>query len=282
VSRVAIITDSSSCLPLELYQKYGIGVVPVMLTIDGKGYRDLVDISPDEFWERLPTMKQHSTGATSPGEFLNAFEKASQDTDRIVCITIAKAMSAVHQSAIIARNLIKVGKPWLNIELIDSRTVVGALGFIVLEAARAARALKSLSEVTRIAQDMMGRVKWVVGFETNFTATTGRIPQSAYTGISGYFMPMAGQLDGTDKVEDLGNAANKDQCLQKIIEIVNENIRSDRTLNAIVHYTTSIEDGKRLLQMVQEQFTCGELYLNRYTAMLGASSGPAITMAFYT
>jgi len=282
VSKVAIVTDSSSCLPLEMYQNNEISVVPIMLTIDGKGYRDLVDISPDEFWEHFPTMKQRSTGATSPGEFLIAFEKASQATDRIVCITIAKAMSAVHQSAIIARNLIKADKPWLNIELIDSRTVVGALGFIVLETARAARAGKSLPEVIQVAQEMMERVKWVAGFETTFTAKSHRIPQSAFTGVSGYFMPMAGQLDGTDNVRDLGKAADKEQCLQKIVEIVSENIRPARPVNAIVHYTTNIEDGQRLLQMVREKFTCGELYLNRYTAMLGASSGPAITVAFYT
>ncbi len=265
-----------------MYQTYRIAIVPIMLTIDGKSYRDLVDISPDEFWERFPTMKQHSTGAASPGEFLNAFKKASEETDEIVCITIAKVMSAVHQSANIARDLIKAEKPQLNIELIDSRTVVGALGFVVLEAARAAQTGKSLPEIIHVARDMMERVKWVVGFETTFTARSHRVPQSAYTGQSGYFMPMAGQLDGTDKVKDLGKAANKEECLQKIIEIVSENIRPERPLNAIVHYTTSIEDGKKLLKMAQERFRCGELYLNRYTAMLGASSGPAITMAFYT
>jgi DegV family protein with EDD domain len=265
-----------------MYHTYGIGIVPINLTIDGKGYLDLVDISPDDFWDRFPTMKQHSTGAASPGEFVKAFENASKETDEIVCITIAKAMSAVHKSAIIARNIMKAEKPGLNIELIDSKTVVGALGFIVLEAARAARAGKNLKEITQIAQDMIGRVRWVVGFETTFTATTGRIPQSAFTGESDYFMPMAGQLDGTEKVKDIGKAANKELCLQKIIQTVGDNITPGKPLNAVIHYTTSIEEGRQLLQMVQENFNCGELYMARYTAMLGASSGPAIGMAFYT
>ena len=49
MSKVGIVTDSTNCLPPELIKKYGVRVVPVCMVINGKVYRDLIDISLAEF-----------------------------------------------------------------------------------------------------------------------------------------------------------------------------------------------------------------------------------------
>ena len=52
MSNVAIITDTISCLPEEKFEEYDIGVVPITMTINGRDYRDRVDITPDHLQQR--------------------------------------------------------------------------------------------------------------------------------------------------------------------------------------------------------------------------------------
>jgi len=58
VSKVAIVTDSTNCLPVELIKEYDIRVAPYHLIIDGKDYRDQIDITPTEFYRIFPKLKK--------------------------------------------------------------------------------------------------------------------------------------------------------------------------------------------------------------------------------
>ena len=161
MSKVAVVTDSVACLPPEIVKEYTIRVVPCLLTIDGKAYRDEVDISADDFWKRYHTMKQISTSGASPGGFLEAFKEVGKEAKDIICITISNALSISYKSAIQAREIIRAENPEVNIEVFDSKLVLGAQGYIVMEAARAAKAGKNAAEIGKIVQDMIGRAKWV-------------------------------------------------------------------------------------------------------------------------
>ena len=68
-------------------------------------------------------------------DFLSAFKELAKSTDNIVCIVLSKVLSATHDAAIQAKETLKSEHPKLNIEIVDSKHSVGALGFIVLEAA---------------------------------------------------------------------------------------------------------------------------------------------------
>ena len=50
MGKISILTDSLAGLPAELIKQYELKIIPGILTIDGKNYRDNVDITPDEFW----------------------------------------------------------------------------------------------------------------------------------------------------------------------------------------------------------------------------------------
>jgi len=165
--KVGIVTDSTNCLPAELIKKYDIRVVPCNLAIDGKAYLDQIDITPDEFWRLFKEAKElPTTGAISLGAFINTFTELGKSTDNVVCILLPKVLSAINEIAIHAAETVKAEHPDLNIEIVDSKTSGGALGFIVLEAARAAQAGKSLAEVTQVVQEMVPRVKLVIALDT--------------------------------------------------------------------------------------------------------------------
>ena len=75
-------------------------------------------------------------------------------------------LSATHEAAVQGAETIKSENPNINIEIVDSKTATGALGFVVLEAARAAKAGKSLADVVQVVQDMLSRVKFFMSPDT--------------------------------------------------------------------------------------------------------------------
>ncbi len=137
MKKVAIVTDSVCCLPPELVAKHSIRVVPLLISFRGMTHRDGVDISPTEVYrimrkdEDLPT-----TSIPSPGDFVKAYTELSQSTDSILCITLTSLQSKMYEAATVAKEMAAESLPGTRIEVLDSRAVAGALGFIVLEAAR--------------------------------------------------------------------------------------------------------------------------------------------------
>ncbi len=83
MGKVVIITDSTSCLPKELAEEYGIHVAPIEIIFEGRIYRDEVDITPAEVYAILPQLKRLPiTSPPTPGAYLKIFEKVAIDTLR--------------------------------------------------------------------------------------------------------------------------------------------------------------------------------------------------------
>jgi DegV family protein with EDD domain len=269
-------------LPEELTKEYDIRIVPIGLVINGTPYRDQVDITSNEFWKIFKDIKRFSTSTLGPGEFVSVFTQLAQSTDSIVCIVVSKALSAVHESAVQAKEIVRPEHPELNIEIVDSKTAAGAEGFIVLEAARSAQAGNSLAEVTRVARDMIPRVKFFTALETlKYLIKSGRAPKTAVIGELLQVKPIIGMVSGTGLVENLGRARGKRKAVARMVDMVKDYIDASKPLHFMVHYTDRIEDGDELRGMVTSQFNCTEVYLTPYTPVMGGSTGPVVSLSFY-
>ncbi len=284
MSKVGIVTDSTNCLPAELIKEYDIRVVPCNLAIDGKAYLDQVDITPDEFWRLFKEAKEMpTTGAVSPGAFISVFTELRKSTDNIVCILLPKVLSAINEIAVHAAETVKAEHPNLNIEIIDSKTSGGAMGFIVLEAARAAQAGKSLAEAVQVAQEMVPRVKLILTMDTlKYLIKIGRAPKTAYLGELLQVKPIVGMVNGTGFVDLLGRVRGKRKALLKLVDMVKEYIDTSKPVHIMVHYTDNIEVGEELKDMVTSRYNCAELYLTPYTPVMACATGPVMSLSFYS
>ena len=283
MSKVGIVTDTINCLPAEVIKEYDIRLVPVALSINGQPYRDQVDITSDEFWNIFPDMKEFTTGAPPMGDYLSVLKDLSKSTDSIMCVFVSKALSAINEAAVQAVEIFKSEQPDVNIEIVDSRTAAGAQGFIVLEAARAAQAGKSLAEVVQVAQDMIPRVKLVVTMETlKYLIKSGRAPKSAYIGELLQVKPLIGLVSNTGLVENLGRVNGKQKAMVKLVDLVNKYIDISKPVHLNVHYTNRIEDGEKLKDLVTSQLSCAEVYLTPYTPVMAGHTGPVVALSFYS
>ena len=282
MANVGIVTDSIACLPPEIIKEYDIRTIPVALNINGKPYRDGVDIEPEGFWKMFGEVKEFTTGAPALSEYTEIISDLAKTSDGIVGIFVSKALSAIGEAAVQAVDLMKKEDPDLNIEIVDSRTAAGAQGFLVEEAAKAAKEGKSVSEVVQIVQDNIPKAKFTTAMETlKYLIKSGRAPKTAYMGELFQVKPIIGMLNNTGEVENLGRARGWDKAQAKLLDIIAENIGSSQNVRFNVHYTNSIDEGEKLKQMVVDKFNPSDIYFTPYTPVMAGHTGPVMAVYFY-
>ena len=284
MSKVAVVTDSTSCIPLDLLKKYDIRVGLYHIIMEGMDYRDLIDITPAEFWSRFKTLKRLPTTAVlGPGEYIEIFNDLMKNTRDIVCVCISKALSGAYESSSRAKEIFQIDHPDVNIEIVDSKNSGGALGFAVLEAARAAEAGKNIKDVTQAALDMVPRVKLLIALDTlKYLIIGGRAPKIAFIGELLRLKPIIGLMGDSGLVDSLGNARGKARAMQKLVELVKEHADITGPLHVMVHYTDNIEDGKRLRDIVTSTYNCAEIHMTDFTPVMTTHTGPSLAISFYS
>ena len=177
---VAIVTDSTCDLAHDVAEAHGITVVPLNVHFGETVYLDQVDITTDEFMDKmssssaLPTTSQPSVGA-----FEAAFQKAAEEQGvaDIVCVTISSKLSGTFQSASIAgQNLAGT----INVEVVDSSSAASGLGFQALRAAELADTGMGAREIAEILRNEINRYQLIFFVETlEHLRRGGRIGKAA-------------------------------------------------------------------------------------------------------
>ena len=284
MAKVGIVTDTVNCLPDELIREYGIKEVSVVLVLDGKAHRDKVDISMDELFRRLPRLEQiPTTDAPPPGDFLDAFEALVADgCDAVVAVLVSKVLSATNQAAQVARSEFQELHPDFRIDIVDSKCGSGAEGFLVLEAARAAAAGKTADEVVAVVQAMLPKVTYLTMLNTmKYLIKGGRAPKLAVIGDVLNVKPIISNNKETGMVDNVGRERGKKKGMLKLVDLVSEMSDVSKPLHVMVHYTDSLADGEELQRLVSERYTCQELFLTPYAAVMSCHTGPVLSLSFY-
>ncbi len=282
---VAIVADSTCCLPPELIEEYGIHLVPLQIVYEGKSYRDGIDITPGEIYkimrkrENLPT-----TSNPLAGDFLSTFQKVSQESESILCITVTGLQSKTFEVASLCKQAAEESMPDTAIEVFDSRAVAGAFGFIVLEAARAAKRGASLAEAIETAQNIKGRVSTLFTLDTlYYLARTGRIARAAaWAGAFLNVKPILEHSPSIGETTPLARPRNKVKAIEYMMNTMADRV-GDSKVQVMVHHADELEEGKRLLTEICSRFSCTEHYLTEFTPGMGVHTGPGLLgIAFYT
>lgn len=162
---VRIVTDSACDLSDADLAEWGIGLVPLSIRFGDEEFVDRTELSTEEFYRRLAASEHlPETSAPAPGAFVSMFNSlADEGADAVVCINLSEALSATIQSARTAADSDDVSIP---VHVINSKSVTGGLGSIVLSCAKAAREGKSAEEVVALAEDMRDRTRVYATLDT--------------------------------------------------------------------------------------------------------------------
>ncbi|MGD0780210.1 MAG: DegV family protein [Dehalococcoidales bacterium] len=281
--QVAIVTDTTACVPQEQVIRYDIEVVPVPLIINEKTYRDGIDITATEFYGMLRNAKKMpTTSASSPEPYLQAYRNASRKAPNVLCLTEPSKFSAMFNSARTAIETAKTTLKKVTIEVMECTTAAAGQGLVALAAARAAAAEKSLEEVKQIVRSVMSRVNLFATLDTlRYLARSGRVPQAA---------ALINSLLNIKPVFTLNHASPRTvslprtmkSAINRMLKEMEDVVTKKQQLHVAVMHADAMEEAITLKDMISARFECKEIYITEFTPVMGVHTGPGLVgVAFY-
>jgi DegV family protein with EDD domain len=175
---VKIVTDTLSDITEDLAKELDVTVVPLYVRFGEEIFRDRVEITSEEFYRRLVSESAlPSTTQPTPNDFLQVYNKLSEETDEILVIVLSSKLSGTYQSATQARGMMKAT---CRIEVVDSLSVAMGLGLIVISAVNAVKAGANLAQATDLVRRSISRTHVAYLFETlKYLAKGGRIGKAS-------------------------------------------------------------------------------------------------------
>jgi len=243
--------------------------VPVYVRFGERVYRDGVDISEDEFYQKLVESPIHpATSQPSPADFADVYKKLSREADEIVSIQVTSKLSGTYNSALQGRELVKTG---CRIEVVDSLSVTMGLGLIAMAAARLAEAGESLPAVMEEIRQCIPRIRLLGVFDTlKYLLRSGRIGKAkALLGSVLNVKPLLTMRDG--ELFPVGQVRSRSKGIERLFDLVKNALNIQEL--AIVHSTTPDEAGS-LRERIASIFDRGRIHVARLGPALGVHGGP--------
>jgi DegV family protein with EDD domain len=271
VPNVAIVTDSVADLPPQVAEGLGITVVPLVVRFGTDLYRDGLDLSPDQFYERLKSSKAlPATSVPTPTAYADVYDKLAEKTNEIAVITLTSKLSATYQVALQAVGLMKKKA---RVEVLDSEWAIMAQGFIVIAAAKAAQSGASLDEVLAVARHTIHRVDMYAAFDTlEYLERGGRIGKAqAFLGSLLKVNPIIGLKDG--EVYPLGRERSRAKAIDHLYNLA---ASFGNVEGLAVEYAIDLDEANRLMQRLHSKYTQIPIYLSRTSPVIGTHTGPSL------
>jgi DegV family protein with EDD domain len=271
--KVAIVTDTTTDIPQEMADELGIFLAPVILNIEGKQYRDKVDISSAEFYRLLPNLDPlPTTSGVNPKDLLEAYQKALTEAESVICLTLAAELSMTFSAACSAREEL----PQADITIIDSHSAVAGEALIVLAAAKAAQEGKGKTEIINLIHDLIPHVDTLLTANTlEYLHRGGRLtaPQALLGKLLG-FRPILRLQEG--KIVPIGRARSRRQSIARLLTVMEGEIgQGEKEVCAAIMHAQVPEETIALKNQVAERFHCRELYvLDDLGPVAGTHLGP--------
>lgn len=269
MSRIAIVTDSTSDLPPALCRRYGITTVPLNIHFGREVFRDQVEITADEFMDRLQRSAQlPTTSQPSPGLFEQVFRRLAADHDAIVAILISAKLSGTVSSALAAATAVADIIP---VRVVDSQNASMGLG---LQAIRAAELAADGCSVDEIAQRLAaGTTAYHVVFFADtleYLQRGGRIGRAA--GLVGSLLQLKPvlRIEG-GQVVPMERTRTRGRAIQGLVSFV-EGLPHIARLS-IVHNTTPL-DAAQLADRLGRIVPREQIVVAKLGAVIGTHIGP--------
>lgn len=264
---IAVVTDSTADIPVEMAADLHIKVVPAILIINGVSVEDGTGITRNEFYERLPYMDTPPTTATpSVGNFERIYTRLFEDgCQHIVSIHVSSLLSGIYSTAQLA------AKSFGNkVSVIDSGQLSLGLGFQVLAAAKSVASRTTIGNVLQEVAYVRQRVRVVAMLDTlEYIRRSGRVSWTqARIGDFLQIKPFLEIKEG--RVQNLGQTRTRKKGIGLLFERIQNLGEIDKL--AILH-TNAEEDAHILIRKLGQPFSEKPLIIN-VTTIVGTHVGP--------
>lgn len=280
--KIALITDSTCDLPEKFLRKYDIKVVPLTIIWGEDQYQDGVDLGADEFYQRLDEDSTiPTTSQPTPQQIVRAFDSAQKGgAQEILMITISRAMSGTHASALQAADLVDI-----PVRVVDSKANSMSLGWQVLAAARAREKGGDIDEMIQAAESARGSMVYIISLDTlEYLHKGGRIGgASHFIGNLLHLKPQISVDHQTGEVAAGRRSRTRKKALAELYRDFFAQMDLSKTLRIAVLHNAALEEAQEIVRRIEQEIQPVEIIVSIVSPVLGVHTGPrAIAICGYT
>ena len=279
---IKIVTDSTSYIPEEFINKYDISVVSLNVIMNGESIRE-VDLDNETFYSKMEESTEiPSSSQPSPDEIYNTFENIIKEGNSIVGIFISSDMSGTVSSANLIKNMLLEKYPTAHIEIVDSRSNCMQMGYVAIEAAKAAAAGKSMEEVIDVCTSVINNSRFLFTPDTlDYLKKGGRIGgASALLGTLFQIKPILTVCDGKTTV--FTKVRTKKKAVDTLVTTLVNDLQGKELGGVIVHHINCQDEGLSLAAKIKKQLGV-DVQIDTIGPIIGLHVGPgSICVAYFT
>lgn len=265
---IRIVTDSACDLPDDVVERYGIEIVPLNIRFGDEEFVDRFELDVESFYDKLASHAAlPETSAPAPGRFQEAFEKqAAAGADTVLCINLASGLSATMESAQQAAKNVDV-----DVRVIDTQTVSGAIGLSCIEAAQAAEAGKSADEIVADLTEKAER--------THIFGALNTLENLKKGGRIGGAQALVGNMLAIKPILQIAHGhveeASKQRTRKKAIGWLRDRALADDVEDLIV-LNGFAADFDEFVDMLAPKYDRKDLFIGTIGPVIGTHAGPGV------
>jgi DegV family protein with EDD domain len=280
---IQIMTDSVASIPIKLAKEYDIKVVPAAhIYYDGNEYIDGITLSAAEAYQLIKQdPDRFVTSAIKPAFLLEQYTEISKTVQKILFITLSSSLSASNKTAQLAAEHFMEKSPEINIKVVDSKTVSGAQGLIVLTVAKAAKRGLKMDELISFAEQVRQQTQGVMLLDTlRYVYRTGRMSKLGSRIASMFNIKPVNKINQEGKVEMIDRTRNTEDGLEIMVNYIKQNTRTN-SLHFMISHADALDIANTFSNMLKQQFDCLSVIISEYSPVMGYGAGPgAIFVGF--
>jgi DegV family protein with EDD domain len=264
--RVLVVTDSTADIPAAMARDLGIEVVPLRVSFGNETFRDGIDLSPEQFVDRLVASPELPKTSQPPvTDFEEVFRGALERGQDVVCITISADLSGTHNAARLAAESVDTER----VLVVDSRATTMQQGWVVVAAARLAREGADAASVAAEARDAIGRVKLAAVLQTlDYVYKGGRIGRaSQLVGSALGIKPVLSFIDGV--LMPVERVRTWKKAMARVPQLI-----GPTPTDIIVLHSRNLEDAQNLAETFRRAYPEARVSVDFVGATILTYAGP--------
>ncbi len=271
MKNLAVVTDSASGLTAKMKQENSIMVVPIWVQIGDATYRDGMDLSTEEFYEKLDGPTMPTTSSPPPNEFLEAYKSLSKTVKEIISIHVTADGSATCQAAAIAAEAV----PEVDVTVYDSKAASMGVGFLAMEAARAAAAGLNKEEILAGLDSLRSKIHMFGAIPTlKYLRRSGRVRQGQAALASLLSIKPVIEIKG-GMVKIVDHVRTFSRALSKVADLAAEAVGNLPAVVSVVH-ANALEEAENFAALIRRRIDVKELHISEIGPALAIHGGPGM------
>lgn len=268
--KIALVTDTTAYIPDELLLKYDIHTIPLSVVFGDDSFREGIDITTEDFYDRVRTEKTLPTTSQPPiGMFMELYEGLSESYDAIISVHLSKKISGTYDAAIAAGNMVE----GVEVYPFDSGLSAMPQGMFVLKAAEMIQEGIEIQTILETLEDMKQRTyAYFMVDDLSHLQRGGRLSSAqALVGSLLHIKPVLHMPEG--KIIPFEKIRTRKKALKRIMGMLEKDAQANKIVRVVFIHANDEASALELQQEFQTKYPQIETIISGFGPVIGTHLG---------